>query len=91
MTLPVPCPVGCLQGGYKKLAALSALGLLCLTAVIVLGIYTGAAVIAEHGARITEIPAPQLEHLPAATSIFVFAFAAHGIFPVWQLPAVRCL
>ena len=69
-------------GGYKKLAALSALGLLCLTAVIVVGVAAGAAQLAKNGTE----PVPpattlELQHLPAAISIYVFAFSAHGIFP----------
>ena len=80
-------------GGYKKLAAMSALGLLCLGCIIVLGLVTSAQQLGKpsaaggHGAA--PMPALQLSHLPAAFSIFVFAFSAHGIFPDLEASMAR--
>ena len=68
-------------GGYKKLWLMSALGLVCLMTIIVLGIADSASVIANRGGSIDPVPSVNWGQVPAAYSIFVFAFSAHGIFP----------
>lgn len=66
-------------GGYKGVAILSKLGLVCLTGIIAFGIAFPARQIQHNGAK--PMPAFSLTSLPAAFSMFVFAFSAHGIFP----------
>ena len=90
-------------GGYKKLSFMSALGLICLTTIMVLGIWQGAEKIAENGrtpggstggggggsgggTTVVTMPTTGLQY-PAAYSIFVFAFSAHGIFPDLEVPS----
>ena len=48
-------------GGYKKLAALSGLGLLCLSSVIVVGLAAGADELGKNGSQ--PVPAPGKEEL----------------------------
>ena len=67
-------------GGYKKLSVMSYLGLLCLGTVLVLGIVVSSLQIRSNGGT-KPLPEPDLGTFPAAYSIFVFAFSAHGIFP----------
>ena len=67
-------------GGYRKLALLSALGIGCLMAIIVVGLACSARVISDNGG-VAAVPELDWHHLPAVFSMFVFAFSAHGIFP----------
>jgi len=67
-------------GGYRKLAALSALGILCLLAIMVVGTGCALQTIADNEAT-AAVPEMEWKHLPAVFSMFVFAFSAHGIFP----------
>ena len=66
-------------GGYKRLTALSALGILCLLSIVALGAYFGAQQVAKHDAP--PLPPPTLQRVPASVSMFLFAFSCHGIFP----------
>ena len=71
-------------GGYKKLAVMSALGVLCLSAIFILGTYYSIDKIKTDGAAAMPTLGEEesaLWSLPAAFSMFVFAFSAHGIFP----------
>ena len=66
-------------GGYRKLSALSALGILCLAAIVMVGVSAASIQINAHGLqRMADFKWSQL---PATFSMFVFAFSAHGIFP----------
>jgi vesicular inhibitory amino acid transporter len=66
-------------GGYKKLSILSFFGILSLVSIMVIGIFASAEQIHHHGAY--AMPEFSLVRLPAAFSMFLFAFSAHGIFP----------
>jgi vesicular inhibitory amino acid transporter len=66
-------------GGYRKLSALSALGILCLAAIVIVGVSAASMQISEHGLQRMEDF--KWSQLPATFSMFVFAFSAHGIFP----------
>ena len=67
-------------GGYKRLAALSVLGVLCLLCIFSLGVYYGVRQEGEPGAP-PPLPPPTLQQVPASISMFLFAFSCHGIFP----------
>merc|ERR1712070_1305252 len=69
-------------GGYRKISVLSALGTAILVAVVVMGVWISAEVVSDHGAK--PMPSIHVAHIPAAYSIFVFAFSAHGIFPALE-------
>jgi vesicular inhibitory amino acid transporter len=66
-------------GGYKKLSVLSFFGILSLFSIMGIGIFASAEHIYHHNA----FPMAEfsLVRLPAAFSMFLFAFSAHGIFP----------
>ena len=68
-------------GGYRKVSALSAAGTLILLAIVVMGIIISAREIADEGSPAHLSVKPSLASIPAAFSIFVFAFSCHGIFP----------
>lgn len=67
-------------GGYRKVWIMSLIGLTALTAIVVLGIAFSCDHIAKHDVA-SSLPTFELKHLPAAFSMFLFAFSAHGIFP----------
>jgi len=69
-------------GGYRKLSVLSLLGVICLMAVFGLGVgYSIDEIVGKHGGALAPLPATKLKSLPAAFSMLLFAFSAHGIFP----------
>jgi len=70
-------------GGYRKISILSAAGTLILVAVTVMGITISARSIARDGVR-GHLQTSQLSNIPAAFSIFLFAFSCHGIFPALE-------
>lgn len=69
-------------GGYRKISVLSAAGTAILVAIVVMGVSLSAAHISSHGAA--SMPEVKPANIPAAFSIFVFAFSAHGIFPALE-------
>ena len=72
-------------GGYKKLALMSALGLLCLTAVLVLGFYDSADQIASNR---TYVEAVEFSSSPRGESLSTAEWPTWTEFDLANLPAV---
>jgi vesicular inhibitory amino acid transporter len=66
-------------GGYKNVSWLSAAGTTIMVAIVIMGVAISAQHISEHGAA--PMPALDITKVPAAFSMFIFAFSCHGIFP----------
>ena len=74
-------------GGFRKLAYLSMAGTLLLLVIVVLGVALSAKRIGDDGLQ--AMPPTELKHVPAAFSIYVFAFSCHGIIPELESSMAR--
>eukprot|EP00940_MAST-03C_sp_MAST-3C-sp2_P001592 g1592.t1 len=66
-------------GGYKKVAWMSLIGLVCLGGIIVCGVLFSSKSIYDDG--VASMPSFAWKNIFATASMFLFAFSAHGIFP----------
>lgn len=66
-------------GGFHKISYLSIAGSLLLAVIVVVGVVASVIQIGQHGAQ--QMPSIEIEHIPAAFSVYAFAFSCHGIIP----------